>query len=149
MRRVLELASDERQSFFWIGATRGRRGTRAADEAARRACKRLAEQGHIELACRSLIADRVHPPDRACRTARQTRVPAKAANRRIKNADGNRLRYRPHRRHPHRARAHQTALRCQILAILPEIELFIIAFDCGLNPRSPRTKPALITWDAD
>jgi hypothetical protein len=44
------------------------------------------------------------------------------------------------------ARDHQTALRRQILAILPEIELFIIAFDCGLNPRSPRTKPALITW---
>jgi hypothetical protein len=44
------------------------------------------------------------------------------------------------------ARDHQTALRRQILAILPEIELFIIAFDCGLNPRSRRTKPALITW---
>ena len=39
-----------------------------------------------------------------------------------------------------------TVLRRQILAILPEIELFIIAFDCGLNPRSRRTKPALITW---
>ena len=44
------------------------------------------------------------------------------------------------------ARDHQTALRRQILAILPEIELFIIAFDCGLNPRSRRTKPVLITW---
>ena len=40
----------------------------------------------------------------------------------------------------------QTALRRQILAILPEIELFIIAFHCGLDPRSRRTKPALITW---
>src|SRR5215203_3575699 len=46
----------------------------------------------------------------------------------------------------HTARDHQTALRRQILAILPEIELFIIAFDCGLNPRSRRTKPVLITW---
>jgi len=52
---VLELADDEWQSIFQIGATpKGRRGTRAADGAARRACKRLAEQGHIELGYRSL-----------------------------------------------------------------------------------------------
>jgi len=66
---VLELADDEWQSIFQIGATpKGRRGmpetaygTRAADGAARRACKRLAEQGHIELGYRSLKVGKVRP----------------------------------------------------------------------------------------
>lgn len=59
---MLELANDEWQSIVQIGATpKGRRGIRAADGAARRACKRLAEQGHIELGYRSLKVGKVRP----------------------------------------------------------------------------------------